>query len=132
MLPYDAEGVSVRAPQCVHGTTRDRQLGHRLENFFAPKENLVSKEAQGLKIALTTLNTGRLALPAASLLARGEAPIPAEQVLRDMRINRIFEGSSEGDLKAKANAAVRASRSYAKWLPQLAVGEGQIACAVVC
>jgi alkylation response protein AidB-like acyl-CoA dehydrogenase len=67
-----------------------------------------------------------------------------------MRINRIFEGSTEimhlliareavdrhlevageilegdGDLKEKARVALQAGKFYAKWLPQLAVGEGQ-------
>src|SRR5206468_8622302 len=35
----------------------------------------------------------------------------------------ILEG--DGDLKEKAGVAIQAARFYARWLPQLAVGEGQ-------
>jgi alkylation response protein AidB-like acyl-CoA dehydrogenase len=87
---------------------------------------------------------------AESLYVRGEAPIPAEQILRDLRITRIFEGSSEimklliareavdqhlsiaGDLidpevpiAGKAKSAVKAAGFYGKWLPKLVTGAGQ-------
>jgi len=86
---------------------------------------------------------------AQSLAARGERAVPAEQVVRDLRINRIFEGSSEimrlliareavdahlsaagdlasadADVQAKTRAAVKASGFYASWLPKLVVGKG--------
>ncbi|MBV9941604.1 MAG: acyl-CoA dehydrogenase family protein [Solirubrobacterales bacterium] len=250
VLPYDLEGVTVEHRNAFMGLRGIENSVTRLENVFIPEENRIGREGEGLKIALTTLNTGRLALPAicvgqakwatkvarewsservqwgrpigkhdavaqklafiagsafgleamldvssrladskagdirieaamaklyaselgwtvldeliqvrggrgyetaASLKARGEKPVPAEQALRDMRINRIFEGSTEimhlliareavdqhlqvaGDLlepgrdvKRRMGAAGRAGKFYSTWLPRLAVGRGQI------
>src|SRR3954464_1927400 len=249
VLPYDTDGVTVANRNQFMGLRGIENSVTLLEDVFVPEENLIGDEGKGLKIALTTLNTGRLALPAIcvgtakyatkiarewanervqwgqpvgrhdavaqkiafiaatafgleamldvasrladekrsdirieaaiaklyasemgwkitdelmqirggrgfetaeSLKARGEKPVPVEQVMRDMRINRIFEGSTEimhlliareavdqhlevagdilegdGDLKEKAGVAVQAAKFYAKWLPQLAVGGGQ-------
>jgi len=249
ILDYKTEGVSVAHRNQFMGLRGIENSVTELNDVFVPKENVIGKEGMGLKIALTTLNTGRLALPAIcvgagkyatkvarefaadrvqwgqpvgkhdavaqkiafiaatafgleamvdvssrladdkkndirieaaiaklygsemgwkivdelmqirggrgyetaeSLKARGEAPIPVEQMMRDMRINRIFEGSTEimhlliareavdkhlevageilegdGGLQEKAKVGVQAAKFYAKWLPSLTVGEGQ-------
>src|SRR5947207_7926866 len=243
IVPCDVDGIAVERRNAFMGLRGIENSVTVFKDVFVPTGNLIGKEGAGLKIALTTLNTGRLSLPAIcasqakyclkivrewgnervqwgvpvgkhdaiaqktafiagsafgleamldvssrladekrndirieaalakphgsevgwqvidemeqvrggrgyqtadSLKARGEKPVPAEQMLRDMRINRIFEGSTEimhlliareavdqhlaiaGDiiepdvaLGEKAKTAVKAGGFYAKWLPKL-------------
>jgi hypothetical protein len=246
----DAPGVTVERRNAFLGLRGLENSVTRFHDVFVPAGNLIGAEGRGLRIALTTLNTGRLSLPAScvgaskwclavarewgnqreqwgravgqheaiakkiafiaattyglesmldlsclladddrndirieaalvklyaselawkvgdelvqirggrgyesaeSLAARGERPIEAEQLLRDLRINRIFEGSTEimhlliareavdvhlsvaGDIidpdagrGRKLRAGLRAAGFYTRWLPTLLAGRGQL------
>ena len=250
VVEADSPGITVERRNAFLGLRGLENSLTRFSDVFVPAENLIGREGLGLKIALTTLNTGRLSLPAMcvaagkyclrlvrewgaervqwgrpvaqheaiatkiafiaattyglesmltlsclladddsndirieaalvklyasemacriadetlqirggrgyetaqSLAARGERPAPIEQVVRDLRINRIFEGSTEimhlfvareavdahltvaGDiidrdatLGRKARAGANAGAFYGRWLPTLMVGKGQL------
>ncbi|CAM2866018.1 Alkylation response protein AidB-like acyl-CoA dehydrogenase [Prescottella defluvii] len=250
VVEADSPGITVERRNAFMGLRGIENGVTRMHRVRVPAENLIGREGDGLKIALTTLNAGRLAIPAmcaaagkwslkiarewsaervqwgrpvgehgavaakisfvaattyaleavlelsgqmadegrndirieaalaklwssemacriaddlvqirggrgyetaASLAARGERAVPVEQLMRDLRINRIFEGSSEimrlliareavdahltaagdladpaADMQHKAKAALGASGFYARWLPHLFSGKGQL------
>ncbi len=248
VVEADAEGITVERRNSFMGLKGLENGLTRFDRVRVPADQVVGGEGQGLKIALTTLNTGRLSIPALcvagskwslkiarewsnarvqwgrpigrhpaighklafmaattfaqeavvevagamsdsggvdirieaalaklwcsemawrvaddlvqirggrgyetaeSLRARGERAVAAEQLLRDLRINRIFEGSSEimhlliareavdthldvagaiidpeAGAAEKTEALKNAATFYAGWLPRLVAGPG--------
>ncbi|SDF97621.1 Acyl-CoA dehydrogenase [Lentzea fradiae] len=141
---YALEAVLDLSSELADAGSHDIRIEAALAKLWA------SEKAWLVADELVQIRGGRGYETAESQAARGERGIAAEQVLRDLRINRIFEGSTEimhlliareavdahlsvagdiidpdADRQAKVKAAARAGGFYAKWFPTLVVGKGQ-------
>jgi alkylation response protein AidB-like acyl-CoA dehydrogenase len=141
---YALEAIVELSSQMADDKRRDIRIEAALAKLYC------SEMASKIADELVQIRGGRGYETAASLAARGERGVPAEQMVRDLRINRIFEGSSEimrlfiareavdahlsaaGEMiqpglppAQRARAAAQAGRFYARWLPTLVTGEGQ-------
>ncbi|KUH80406.1 MULTISPECIES: acyl-CoA dehydrogenase family protein [unclassified Mycobacterium] len=142
---YGLEAVVELASELADAKQNDIRIEAALAKLYG------SEMAWLIADELVQIRGGRGFETADSLAARGERGVPAEQMLRDMRINRIFEGSTEimhlliareavdahlsvagdvidpeADLSRKAKAAANAGKFYARWLPTLVTGKGQL------
>jgi len=141
---YGLEAVVELSSQLADDKRNDIRIEAALAKLYC------SEMGSRIVDELVQVRGGRGYETAESLAARGERGVPAEQMMRDMRINRIFEGSSEimrlfiareavdahlsaaGELiepgvpaSRKARAAAQAGGFYARWLPTLMTGQGQ-------
>ncbi|MGH3931840.1 MAG: acyl-CoA dehydrogenase family protein [Pseudonocardiaceae bacterium] len=142
---YGLEAMLELASELADAKRTDIRIEAALAKLFS------SEMSCQIADELVQIRGGRGYETAESLAARGERGVPAEQILRDLRINRIFEGSTEimhlliareavdahlkvagdiidpdADLGRKARAAAKAGGFYARWLPTLAVGKGHL------
>lgn len=142
---YALEAVFEVSARLADAGTKDIRIEAALAKLWASEVACTTADE------LLQIRGGRGFETARSQAARDERAVPVEQLLRDLRINRIFEGSTEimhlliareavdthlqaaGDLaragasmEEKARAAASASGFYARWLPKLAVGAGSV------
>src|SRR5437588_8137865 len=110
IVEADSPGITVERRNKFMGLRGIENGVTRLHRVRVPAENLVGREGDGLKIALTTLNAGRLSLPATTT---GSAKWSLK-IAREWSCERVQWGKPVGEHAAVAGKiSFIAATSYA-------------------
>jgi hypothetical protein len=111
IVERDAPGVEVVVRSRFMGLRALYNGVIRFKNVKVPRENIIWQEGKGLRVALTTLNTGRLTLPAA---CTGASKV-CLRMAREWAVERVQWGAPIGKHEAIAQKIARmAAHTFAQ------------------
>ncbi|MGH3509561.1 MAG: acyl-CoA dehydrogenase family protein [Nocardioidaceae bacterium] len=113
LVPSDAPGLTADPPEHKMGLTGSSTTLLRLEDVYVEADRLIGAEGDGLKIALTALDAGRLGIAAAATGVAQAALDVATAYARERRTfdKPIIEHQGLAFLLADMTAAVESARA---------------------